>query len=273
MISAMKSTLQNSSLNLIRSYWQSADQSWHYPAYQRPYNWLIYTVSGRGLVQLDDYSIELLPNTLALLPLQQSCHYRCIEPMQIGACAFNLELSTGLDLFQVYTPPTSPVSFTDQAAMTSVIASQNSNQEYFQALAAIYQMLAPIIADSRVKTAPHAENQRLSQILEHINQHLTEPLSIPELAYIHGTSTAHFSRWFSALTATSPKKFINQKRVDLACKLLISSTLSVEKIAYNCGYQDPLYFSKCFKRFTKQTPTEYRNNQTLELFPEVSCYQ
>lgn len=262
----MSLNTQALTLNLIRSYWQDADQNWHYPSYQRPYNWLIHTLSGRGYVQLDDHKIELVPNTLALLPLNQACHYRCVEPMRIGACAFTLELPSGIDVFQLYRAPTQPKSFSDTNPITEIIEAATSSGGYFSAISGLYKLLSPIIEDSQVIDSMDNNYQRLAVIFNHIDKHLTNPISVPELAQLHGTSTAHFSRWFSATAQVSPKKYINQKRVEQACKRLLLTTEKIEHIAFSCGFEDPLYFSKSFKKITGLTPRDYRKTQKYDLF-------
>ncbi|MEH6446140.1 MAG: AraC family transcriptional regulator [Oceanospirillaceae bacterium] len=258
-------SFQSLQLNLIRSYWQSANTNWNYPSYQRPYNWLIHTISGHGLVQLDDYSIELKPNTLALLPLNKQCHYHCYEPMQLGACAFTLEMPSGVDIFQLYQPPKIPIHFNDQTLMTKIINPAQTHKHYFEALAATYQLLAPIIDQSEAYTSINHHYQRLEQIFSYIDQRLAQPISVPELASLHGTSTAHFSRWFTQIVEMPPKKYINQRKVDLACKQLLLSDQTIAEIAFNCGFEDPLYFSKSFKKITGLTPRDYRKTKKYDL--------
>jgi AraC-like DNA-binding protein len=256
-------------LKIIRSYWQSPDKNWLYPSYQRPYNWLIHTLSGHGIVKMKNHSIELLPNTLALLPLNQQCHYQCIQPMKIGAFAFTLELSSGADVFQLYHPPKHPVSCSNTLPISNIIEWQNkrteTNAQYFQALTAAYQLLTPIIDKSVVSKGIETYYFKLEKIFSYIDQHLTQNIKIPQLAAVHGTSTAHFSRWFSSIVETSPKQYINQKRIDLACKKLLLTDNRIDSIAYQCGYEDPLYFSKSFKRITSLTPRDYRKTKRYDL--------
>jgi AraC-like DNA-binding protein len=218
---------------------------------------------------MHNHSIELLPNTLALLPLNQSCHYQCIEPMQLGAFAFTLEMPSGIDVFQLYQPPTQPIDYSDSRPISDIIKWQNqqkdTNTQYFEALTAAYQLLTPIIDQSTATKGIETHYSRLERIFSHIDQHLTQTIQIPELAAIHGTSTAHFSRWFSAIVETSPKRYINQKRIELACKKLLLTDSRIDSIAYQCGYEDPLYFSKSFKRITGLTPRDYRKTKLYDL--------
>ncbi|MGB1238310.1 MAG: hypothetical protein ACPG4U_08870 [Pseudomonadales bacterium] len=151
----MKLTDQKLQLDLIRAYWQRADDNWHYPAYRRPYNWLIHTLSGRGRVELSDRSIALEPHSLVVIPLNQLCHYRCSEPMHLGASAFTLTLDSGLDLFELYRPPSAPIPLKDSSAIAAIIEAQDSPQSHFQALSAMYQLLAPLIEAAALRWPRH----------------------------------------------------------------------------------------------------------------------
>lgn len=261
----MSLSSQSLRLNIIRSYRERTGHHWNYPAYRRPYNWLIHTFSGRGEVQLENGSIALQPNSVVVLPLNKLAHYRCSEPMQLGSCAFTLQASSGLDVFELYNPPLQPVVITDQQLIEQVINAGKSDRNYFSALAAMYQLLTPIIEQSEEKIILNNSYRQLEKIFELVAANIDSPLSISDMAEFHGTSTAHFSRWFSGIVGVSPKKYIIGKRIDAACKLLLLSSHKIESIAYQCGFEDPLYFSKCFKKSIGLTPSEYRKTKIYDL--------
>jgi ligand-binding sensor domain-containing protein len=63
------------------------------------------------------------------------------------------------------------------------------------------------------------------------------------------------------LVGVSPSDFLKQVRMQRACQLLAKSRLSVAEVAYAIGFTDPKYFTKCFKKDTGMTPTEYRTSK------------
>ncbi|EPJ56078.1 MAG: hypothetical protein OFPI_01140 [Osedax symbiont Rs2] len=257
-------------LNLIRSYGQRTGQHWNYPAYRRPYNWLIHVFSGYGEVQLENRSISLQPDSLVVLPLNQLAHSRCFEPMQLGACAFTLQVNSGLDVFELYNPPLQPIGMRDKSLIEQVINAGKSDRDYMSAVAAMYQLLAPVIAQSEENIGLTNNYRQLEKIFQLVADNIDSALTVPQLADFHGTSTAHFSRWFSRIVGVSPKKYISAKRIDAACKLLLLSSHKIEIIAYKCGFEDPLYFSKCFKKSIGLTPSDYRKTKIYDL-PEAAA--
>ena len=81
---------------------------------------------------------------------------------------------------------------------------------------------------------------------------LTTPVSIGELAALYGMSGAHFIRSFRAYFGTTPYHYRKLKQIELARLLLSESSLSVSQIALRVGIDDPLYFSRIFRKHAYQ---------------------
>jgi transcriptional regulator GlxA family with amidase domain len=55
----------------------------------------------------------------------------------------------------------------------------------------------------------------------------------------------------------SPNEFVNSLRLKKAAQLLKQNKFKIADVAYEVGFKDPLYFSKCFKRQFGISPTDY----------------
>ena len=93
---------------------------------------------------------------------------------------------------------------------------------------------------------------------EVIEANLYNNLTIEELAILTNLSLSSFKREFNKQYNCSPAKYIRQRRLEKAAKLLQSTSLRVSDIAYDCGYQDVAHFSKAFLKEYDATPTGYR---------------
>lgn len=103
------------------------------------------------------------------------------------------------------------------------------------------------------------ENSVLRQVTDYIGAHLHLPLPVDQLARRSGLSRAHFSRVFAAHEGVPPAEFVLNKRLDRAAKLLaMAADLSVKDISAMCGFEDPNYFAKVFRRGLGASPTEFR---------------
>ncbi|MDA0953285.1 MAG: AraC family transcriptional regulator [Proteobacteria bacterium] len=93
-----------------------------------------------------------------------------------------------------------------------------------------------------------------------MREHLHSHISLADLAQAAYLSKYHFSARYKSLTGYAPiQHFLNMK-MEYACELLDSTTLSVKAIASELGYRDPLYFSRLFKRTIGVPPTQYRHS-------------
>lgn len=109
----------------------------------------------------------------------------------------------------------------------------------------LYQMLQP---DSQ-------ENTSIDKIME---ENFLNPVSLNDLAYLSGRSLSTFKRDFQAKYHTSPLKWIRNRRLDKAEKLLLETTLSVTDICYSTGFENITHFSKVFKIQFGVSPSEFR---------------
>lgn len=97
----------------------------------------------------------------------------------------------------------------------------------------------------------------INEVVEYIEHNLNESLSINDFAYNMNYSVSYFSKQFHALTGISFQDFIINKRVELA-KTLLHKPETITSVAYQCGFKDPSYFSRLFKKRTGMTPVEYK---------------
>lgn len=105
------------------------------------------------------------------------------------------------------------------------------------------------------------KGSRISRIVGHLRENLSEPLTIDDLARRAGMSRAVFHRRFKEATAQSPLQFIKALRLNDAA-MLISQGLSVGAAATRVGYSNPSQFSREFRRQFGRAPREWRAMDT-----------
>lgn len=94
----------------------------------------------------------------------------------------------------------------------------------------------------------------------YFNEHYSEDISIDEYAQNNHVSVSWFIRNFKHCTGSTPMQYILSKRIYNAEILLHNSSYNVTEIAQIVGYDNPLYFSRIFKKIKGLSPSEYRNN-------------
>lgn len=131
----------------------------------------------------------------------------------------------------------------------------------------LWKMVARTFADhllacgkldkSAAGISPLSERQQ-RLVGAYIQAHLPSGLSVGELARLVELSPDHFSRRFWVTHGISPMKLVARIRMERARELAESSSLSIAEVAMETGFRNSAHFSRAFKNFWNQTPTELR---------------
>lgn len=108
---------------------------------------------------------------------------------------------------------------------------------------------------------PHASTYaaRFRRVLDFIDVHLDEPLTVEQLSRVAHFSKFHFHRQFSDYVGVTPSRYILQARLRRASYRLAFNPLeSITDIALQAGYERPESFSRAFKESFGQTPSAFR---------------
>jgi AraC-like DNA-binding protein len=96
---------------------------------------------------------------------------------------------------------------------------------------------------------------------------ITDPsLSVKKIARLIKCSADYLSHAFHIETGMKLTEYINHQRTDMAKELLESSLLSVKEIAWACGYSDPGYLTRVFRRRIGISPRAYRRKVSGSIF-------
>lgn len=128
--------------------------------------------------------------------------------------------------------------------------------DYFSDLSAY----SPNVPFERYSTT--MDNLQIHAILEYINAHFTEDISVRNLAELVDMNERGFIRYFHGNVGTSPKKYIIEKKMQYAIELLNDKENSIAFIANSTGYSDPYCFSKAFHKYYGDSPSAYRKTLT-----------
>jgi AraC-like DNA-binding protein len=107
------------------------------------------------------------------------------------------------------------------------------------------------------KNQTHLPKRNITRLLNNSN---TLKLTIKDLANLSGKSMSTFNRDFKSLYNMTPNKWLQEKRLARAHKLLIDTDLSVTHIATDVGYENVSHFIKSFKSKYKTTPKQFKQN-------------
>ena len=92
----------------------------------------------------------------------------------------------------------------------------------------------------------------------YISRNYKKDLSLESMSREMDMSPYYFSKLFKEVTGTNFVEYVTSIRIRRAKELLREGKSSVKQICQEIGYGDPNYFSRIFKKWTGQTPTEFK---------------
>ena len=100
-----------------------------------------------------------------------------------------------------------------------------------------------------------------AEILDYLEKHYQEKISLNELAKKCLYQPAYFSTVFKECYGITLTEYLQRKRIEHGCRLLRETDLSVEEIGRQVGYEDNVRFYRYFKKICGMTPNVYRNQE------------
>ena len=97
---------------------------------------------------------------------------------------------------------------------------------------------------------------RLRRVIEYIEAHLAEDLTLPELAAVAGYSLSHFKPLFRHATGLPAHRFVMERRVERARLRLLEGKLSLTAVAAEAGFAHAGHMARCMRRLLGATPSQ-----------------
>lgn len=154
----------------------------------------------------------------------------------------------------------------DQLARLCLDLLDGSQETPLSASSATYDgvmALALVLQDKRPRKDA-AVSDGIAAAEAHITANLEKPLTVEQLARIAGYSRFHFCRVFRDMQGLSPAAYIQRARLDHAARMLDGGKASIKQISHACGYADPNYFAKCFRKRYGVSPTAFLRSGPTE---------
>lgn len=197
--------------------------------------WMEFNPAARGL------TIRIPPGLMAGY-LDQAGSSANLNPLMFGSNPALIGLITMLDLSIVRPAPAQDVAV----------------DQLMRSIALILGGVDPngLAANNRriVLTA-----NRVRRVIDFIEDHLQERLTLDAIADVVGLSPFHFARAFKEATGVSPYRHVCDRRLLKAQRLLLSGNDSIGDVAQACGFGSLPHFSAAFTRERHISPREYRS--------------
>ena len=120
------------------------------------------------------------------------------------------------------------------------------------------------------RSRPEPVNKAVKLMRELIDETPHLQVRLQDLASSAGCSEKHLCRLFQQAFGHSPMQTLRLLRLQLSLTLIVRTNLPIKQIAKRCGFEDPLYFSRCFSRSFGKSPSEVRAGLKQGLPPPIN---
>ncbi len=233
---------------------------------------LIYCVSGKGFIEVEDQISEISEKSAFCIPSNKKHRYYASE-------------ENAWSIFWVHFKGEAIEYFPVEELKVLEIASENSNSRImyffellFQVLERNYtignfiylsQVLSLMLSELYFKEKgkdQNIQNAHLTKIIHFMYRNLHQRMTLEEIAAEAQLSKSYVNYIFNEYAQKSPIDFLIHIKMQEACKLLKSIDSRVSEVAVCVGYDDPYYFSRIFKKVIGVSPRDYKNGNYI---PEI----
>lgn len=229
-------------------------------------NLLIYCIDGEGTLEAHNSSTGVRGGDLMLLPANTPHFYQSSsdDPWSIYWCHFSGERSSDyVNLIAnngslVFSMSNRLKLIRDFQSLLSVRETGYRELPFIHAANLLKQMLSFIALQRRHSQHSGSSGFNLQHIEETMRANLDKALTLDDLAAACNLSKYHFSTKYREATGYSPIKHFLHMKIEAACQLLDTTDLRISAVSQALGYEDPLYFSRLFRKISGVSPKEYR---------------
>ena len=229
---------------------------------------LLYVVSDKAHFYFDDAERIVTAGHMVLFQPRQEQHYEYFGTDKTEVYWVHFTGSNVKNILRRYDIPLdTPVLYSGASAIYAYLFKEMINELQtcrtgYEELLAMYLRQILILVQRTRQERRTSINTHIQEEMEYarryFNEHYNEQISIEDYAQSRNMSVSWFQRSFKQIVNYSPMQYILTIRMNNAASLLESTDYSMAEISAIVGYDNPLYFSRLFKKQKGVSPSEYR---------------
>lgn len=230
----------------------------------------IYCVEGEGWLELNGKHRTVRPNQFFLLPEGKTHRYGASKEKPWSIYWMHFDGTMAKDLFirhEKNRNASDTIPFKSERIrlfdqMYKIFQSNyvEPSLEYANILALSF-VISFVYGDVDQSNDAHARNHLVDSIIEYLTDNLDKSFTSQDIADEFNFSTSYLFSIFKKRTGYAIIHFFNLKKTQKACEYLKYTNMSVKEISFSMGFQDPLYFSRLFKKNMGMSPRAYKKLQ------------
>ena len=220
----------------------------------------IYKVSGESIYYLRGNEIKLSPGSVLYVPEGEGYSFEKISEgeSQYYLINFHASFENCIEPMIISYDKSDKILkiFKDMERLWRI---HGAAEDDYEIISLFYHLLAKLIDSRKTVYLTQSQKDRIEPAIIYLEKHIYDTgLKMSDLSKLCEMSDVMFRRIFNRRFATSPKKYIIQNRMQKAKMIFENGEFeSVEQVARDVGYDDPLHFSKYFKAIYGGSPTKF----------------
>lgn len=266
----LRDVIANTKVHVSFASYTKVSETWKQLNFVPDFNRFYFICEGEGGLEIDGEKYAPEPGQWFVMPSGIRQSYYTVSDNTFGKywCHFTSRIG-GMDLFRVLGIP----YYIDVEDRDRVSQLFRKLIEYYQSTdftsglmvkATMMEMISLYVKSAIAKQGFPGQNEtfklkKILIIIDYIEQHLHENITVKELADILHFHPNYFIRYFRDMTGTSPIQYVQQLKMERAQSLLTMSDTTISEIAERVG-MELYYFSRQFKKQYGLSPSEYRQS-------------
>ena len=231
--------------------------------FQLPDLWSLHLYAYTAELEVDGLAYAITPGSVSLVPPASVIRYRYEGPsthlyahLRTGPGVVGDTATWPLHLLMSPGPELAVITDLMESAVDSAATRpERTRADIWLALLRLSALARDRGRESRQR---NPAQEHLTRALAHIERHLSEPLTVPEIAAAVGVSHNHLTRLFTAGQGLTVVGYLRRRRIEHARQLLVHSTMSIAAIASTVGIPDLQAFNKACRTVTGLGPRALR---------------
>ena len=251
-------TYRLSSHYKLPTWWHSGRPDWQ----------LLYVASGKAHFYIKGQEVIVTAGNMVLYQPKQEMHYEYFgkdKPEvywvhftggQVRSILKRHDVPMDNNVFYAGNSPTYGYLFKEM-----ILELQTCRVGYETLLSMYLEQIFVLVQRSRLDKSPVVSShlqEEMGIARRYFQEHYNEDINIEEYALSRNMSVSYFLKKFKEVTKKSPMQYILGIRISNAVSLLESTDYNVTEISTIIGYDNPLYFSRIFKKQKGVSPSDYR---------------
>ena len=116
-----------------------------------------------------------------------------------------------------------------------------------------------------VNSINSTDSERINKVIDYFMRNYKREIKLDEVAKLVNLNKSSFCRYFKLRTHKTYSQFLNEIRIQHACKLLIVKEMTISEICYEVGYNNISHFNRQFKLLTGLTAKSYAKKYLLNV--------